>query len=297
VVPCWSSGPFHLAAVYMRCLASAGGFAAWCGRMRGRIGKIERIGPTPAGFPAGLPTGWKRGIGALLTLMALHFAGPIAAAHADEPPPLHYAPSSADPEIAPHSEPHIEVDEPGRGAPFERAGLMLRCQAGAGAGWLEMIEPEGRDSVRVRDAGVSLPGVLSAGGSLGSRWALHGDLAWMALLPVGGRQGPGASADRIRDLALSLGVGATYFFPRDIFASLSLGLGLFVEDRDGGRPVQTNPGPMLSLSVGRTYWYAPDLSLGFSVLAQYADAQTRFRFNPGRARLATAAIAAVVAFH
>lgn len=71
-----------------------------------------------------------------------------------------------------------------------------------------------------------------------------------------------------------LGLGATYYFPFDLFVSVSAGIGgLGFESSYSGQDKDTDPGFALDVMLGKEWWVGMDWGIGFAaqMLYIYAD--------------------------
>ena len=116
---------------------------------------------------------------------------------------------------------------------------------------------------------------LSVGGAVVRNLVLHADLrgVWLGNPK---QRSAGRNSDFDADIVLdSAGAGLTYYFmPHNIYATGSIGVGVFAfEDDAGGASKNSKAGLTLSGAIGKEWWVGADWGLGVAGQVSYIRAR------------------------
>jgi hypothetical protein len=151
---------------------------------------------------------------------------------------------------------------PGPGS-HEHEGFFLRLTLGVGAAgtsYKEEIESPRVSNVKTR--GLAAMFDIAVGGRVVDNFIVHGSLSVAGV--SSNREIDGVKDRSYNSLSTTLwmlGVGGTYYFmPTNLYLTLVVGTGGFVETRDYGNPaiaqeqIQSGAGFATSVAVGKEWW-------------------------------------------
>ena len=201
--------------------------------------------PPPGGDPAG---------------QASVYAAPYGSGQAQPPYYGTYAPTSDYPSAPSYAGPLGRAPGPGS---HEHEGFFLRLTLGVGAAsnsYKERIE--GPQVSEVQTRGLAVTFELAVGGRVVDNFIVHGNLSFAGA--DSNREIDGVQDRSYRSLGTSMwlfGAGGTYYFmPTNLYLTLVLGTGGFVETRDYGsletdqEQIESRVGFASSLAVGKEWW-------------------------------------------
>ena len=175
-----------------------------------------------------------------------------------------YAPPPGYPQAPRYTGPIGRAPGPGS---HEHEGLFLRLSLGGGAAGAKYRERLGERVSDVKTRGLAIAFDAALGGRVVGNFILHGNLSFINA--DSNREVDGVkdgSYDAIGTSMWMIGGGGTYYFmPANLYLTLVVGTGGFVETRDYDRSsdfdddfdevqIESGPGFASSLAIGKEWW-------------------------------------------
>ncbi|MEY4515229.1 MAG: hypothetical protein RLZZ450_7351 [Pseudomonadota bacterium] len=188
------------------------------------------------------------------------YAPPYAPAEGQQPYYGTYAPTSDYPSAPSYVGPLGRPPGPGS---HEHEGFFLRLSLGVGAAstsYREQVEGNRVSDIKTRGLAISFD--VAVGGRVVENFILHGNLSFSGA--SSNREIDGIKNRSYSSLGTSLwmlGAGGTYYFmPTNLYLTLAVGSGGFVETRDYGdfaldeEQIESGAGFASSLAIGKEWW-------------------------------------------